>query len=262
MSENSIDPDAPPAGEEEGQPLVYHLAELRDRLLRSVFAVLAVFLCVYWFANDLYQFLSAPLTELLPAGSTMIATEVAAPFMAPFKLSLIASVCIAMPYLLYQAWSFVAPGLYQHEKRIAVPLLVSSIVLFYLGLAFAYYAVFPLVFAFFTSVGPESVAVMTDINRYLDFVLKLFLAFGLAFEIPVATVLLIAAGVISADSLASKRPYIVIGCFTIGMLLTPPDIISQVLLATPMWLLFECGLLISRWLKIGEGGDEPETGGT
>ncbi len=247
--------DAPPDEAEVSQPLVTHLTELRDRLLRALLAVLLVFLAMYPFANELYAWLSEPLRALMPAGSTMIATEVASPFLAPFKLTLLAALCAAMPIVLYQVWMFVAPGLYLHEKKIATPLLISSIVLFYLGLAFAYFVVFPLVFGFFTSVGPENIAVMTDISRYLDFVIKLFLAFGVAFEIPVATVLLISMGVIDSRSMAEKRPYIIIGCFTIGMLMTPPDIISQVLLAVPMWLLFETGLFFGRFVEADEPGN-------
>ena len=230
------------------QPLVAHLSELRDRLLRSILAVLLVFCALFSFANDIYSFVSQPLRALLPEGSTMIATEVASPFLTPFKLTLVASIFIAIPYVLYQLWSFVAPGMYKHEKRLAFPLLASSVVLFYAGAAFAYYVVFPLVFGFFTSVGPSDVTIMTDINRYLDFVLKLFFAFGLAFEIPIAAVIMIRTGMTTADDLARKRPYIVVGCFIMGMLLTPPDIISQSLLAIPMWILFEVGIWFGRWL--------------
>jgi len=179
----------------------------------------------------------------------MIATEVASPFLTPFKLTIVLSVFLAIPFILHQVWGFIAPGLYRHEKKIAIPVLGSSVILFYTGIVFAYYVVFPLVFGFFTSVGPEGVSVMTDINRYLDFVLKLFFAFGLAFEIPIATFLVILAGVTTAENLAAKRPYIVIGCFVLGMLLTPPDIISQALLAIPMWLLFEIGLVFGRLIK-------------
>ena len=185
----------------------------------------------------------------LPEGTNMIATEVASPFLTPFKLSLVLSFFVAMPYILHQIWSFIAPGLYINEKRVAAPLLISSVVLFYTGISFAFYIVFPLVFGFFTSVAPEGVTVMTDINRYLDFVLKLFFAFGLAFEIPIATVLLIWTGATTPKSLATKRPYVIVGCFVIGMLLTPPDVISQILLALPMWLLFEIGLLVSKDAK-------------
>jgi sec-independent protein translocase protein TatC len=186
----------------------------------------------------------------------MIATEVAAPFLAPFKLSMVLAIFIAMPVILGQVWGFIAPGLYQTEKRVAVPILVSSIVLFYTGVAFAYFVVFPLVFQFFTAVGPDEISVMTDINRYLDFVLKIFFAFGLAFEIPIAAVILILTGVTTADQLASNRSYVIVGCFVVGMLLTPPDAISQTLLALPMWLLFEIGLLMGRALKSKEANSD------
>ena len=219
-------------------PLVAHLTELRDKLLRAVLAVLVMFICLFPFANEIYDFVSEPLRAILPEGATMIATEVASPFLTPFKLTLVAAVFLVIPYLLYQVWSFIAPGMYRHEKRLAIPLLVSSVLLFYAGAAFAYFVVFPLIFAFFTSVGPEDITIMTDINSYLDFVLKLFFAFGLAFEIPIAAVLMIWAGITTPDDLVKKRPYIVVGCFIFGMLLTPPDIISQSLLALPMWLLF------------------------
>lgn len=230
-------------------PLVVHLTELRDRLLRALLAVLLVFIGLFPFANDIYAMISEPLRALLPPGASMIATEVASPFFAPFKLSLVAAVFIAMPYVLYQVWSFIAPGMYRHEKRLAVPLLASSIVLFYAGAAFAYFVVFPLIFAFFTSVAPDDIAIMTDINSYLNFVLKLFFAFGLAFEIPIAAVLMIWAGITTPEALAGKRPYIIVGCFVFGMLLTPPDIISQSLLAVPMWLLFEVGVYFGKFIK-------------
>jgi sec-independent protein translocase protein TatC len=229
-------------------PLIAHLTELRDRLLRAILAVLVVFLVLFPFANDIYAFVSEPLRALLPDGASMIATEVASPFLTPFKLTLFTAIFLAMPYVLYQAWAFVAPGMYQREKRFAIPVLASSIVLFYLGAAFAYFVVFPLIFAFFTSVAPSDVTIMTDINRYLDFVLKLFFAFGIAFEIPIAALLLIWAGITTPDALARKRPYIIVGCFVFGMLLTPPDVISQSLLALPMWLLFEAGVFFGRVL--------------
>ena len=229
------------------QPFMSHLLELRDRLLRSVLVVLVVFLVLFPFGNDIYVFIAEPLMKVMPEGTSMIATKVASPFLTPFKLSLIAAIFFSMPYLLYQLWGFVAPGLYQHEKRMALPLLASSVVLFYLGAAFAYFVVFPLVFRFFTSVTPEGVAVMTDISEYLDFVLTLFFAFGLAFEIPIATILLVWMGMTTPEKLASKRPYIIVGAFVIGMLLTPPDVISQTLLALPMWLLFEGGVIFSRF---------------
>lgn len=230
-------------------PLVAHLAELRDRLLRALLAVLVIFIALFPFANEIYTFISEPLRALLPEGASMIATEVASPFLTPFKLTLFTAIFAAMPYVLYQVWSFVAPGMYRHEKRFAIPLLVSSVALFYAGAAFAYFVVFPLIFAFFTSVAPEDITIMTDINSYLNFVLKLFFAFGLAFEIPIAAVILILAGITTPEELAKKRPYIIVGCFIFGMLLTPPDIISQSLLAIPMWILFEFGVFFGRFVQ-------------
>jgi sec-independent protein translocase protein TatC len=234
------------------QTLVEHLLELRSRLLKSLLVVLLIFMVMVFFANDLYTFFALPIQSLLPEGSTMIATEVTSPFFAPFKLTLILSAFAAAPYILYQLWSFIAPALYHNEKRLAVPLFATSIALFYLGIAFAYYVVFPLVFGFFTSIAPEGIAVTPDINSYLSFILKLFFAFGIAFEIPVATVLVIKAGMTTRESLAQKRPYIVVMCFIFGMLLTPPDMISQSLLAIPTWLLFEMGLFMSGFIKAEE----------
>ncbi|MCE8011090.1 twin-arginine translocase subunit TatC [Halomonas daqingensis] len=230
-------------------PLIEHLIELRSRLLRSVVAIFVIFLGLYPFANEIYTFVAQPLMGMLPEGSQMIATEVASPFLAPFKLTLVVAVFIAIPYVLHQAWAFVAPGLYDNEKALALPLLASSVGLFYAGAAFAYYVVFPLLFQFFTQTGPENVAVMTDINQYLNFVLKLFFAFGVAFEIPIATFLLIASGATTVESLSKKRPYIILGCFVVGMLLTPPDVISQSLLAIPMYLLYEVGILFGRLVR-------------
>jgi sec-independent protein translocase protein TatC len=238
----------PGPNQDQAMPLVSHLTELRDRLLHSILAVMVVFVGLFYFANDIYAFVSAPLRELLPEGATMIATEVASPFLAPFKLTLFVAVFLTVPYILHQAWSFIAPALYRQEKALALPILVSSIVLFYLGIGFAYFVVFPLVFAFFSSVSPAGVTIMTDINSYLNFVLKLFFAFGIAFEIPIATILILAAGITTPDALAKQRPVVIVVCFVIGMLLTPPDIISQTLLAVPVWLLFELGLLLGRLL--------------
>ena len=246
-----------PASIDQPLPLVAHLTELRDKLLRAVLAVLVMFICLFPFANEIYAFVSEPLRAILPEGATMIATEVASPFLTPFKLTLVAAVFLVIPYLLYQVWSFIAPGMYKHEKRLAIPLLVSSVLLFYAGAAFAYFVVFPLIFAFFTSVGPEDITIMTGINSYLDFVLKLFFAFGLAFEIPIAAVLSIWAGITTPEELVKKLPYIVVGCFIFGMLLTPPDIISQSLLALPMWLLFEVGVFFGRFIH--REGDATES---
>jgi sec-independent protein translocase protein TatC len=223
--------------------LMSHLVELRDRVMRMVIAILAIFLCLFYWANDIYTYLAVPLTSHMPEGSTMIAIDVASPFLTPFKLVLMLSIFLAMPVILFQFWAFVAPGLYKTEKRIAGPLLISSILLFYAGIAFAYYVVFPLVFGFFTSVGPEMISISTDIGRYLDFVLSLFFGFGLAFEVPIATIILVAVGITTPKKLGQMRPYVIVGAFVIGMLLTPPDIISQVLLAVPMWILFEAGLI-------------------
>ncbi|MGB5339610.1 MAG: twin-arginine translocase subunit TatC [Gammaproteobacteria bacterium] len=234
-------------GADTEQPLVSHLMELRDRLLRIVLVVAVVFLALMPFANTLFTVLSGPLLVHLPEGSSMIAIDVASPFLIPFKLTLMLALFIAIPVILYQIWAFVAPGLYRHERRLVMPLLASSTVLFYAGACFAYFVVFPLVFKFFTSTAPTEVAVMTDISRYLDFVLTLFFAFGAAFEVPVVTVLLVWTGMVTQDGLRRKRPYIIVGAFVIGMLLTPPDVISQTLLAVPVWLLFELGVFFSGW---------------
>ena len=234
---------------------ISHLLELRDRLLRAVGAVLLLFLVAAPFANTLYEYLAAPLMSALPEGNTMISTEPHGPFFVPFKFAFAFATAVAMPYLLYQLWAFVAPGLYDSEKRLAVPLLISSSGLFYLGILFAYFIVFPVIFAFFTSTAPEGVAVMTDINAYLSFVLKLFFAFGLAFEVPVATVLMVRMGVTTTTSLAAKRPYIIVGAFVVGMFLTPPDLSSQTMLAIPVWILFEAGLYVSKMIKPRESED-------
>lgn len=243
MLKNS-NPDYP---DESEQPLIYHLIELRDRLLRVVLLVAVLFLVLMPFSNSLFTALSGPLTAHLPDNSSMIAIEVASPFLIPFKLTLVLALFLAMPFILYQLWAFVAPGLYRHEKRLVMPLMISSTFLFYAGALFAYFVVFPLVFGFFTSTAPEGVSVMTDISRYLDFVLTLFFAFGLAFEVPVLTVVLVWTGMATQEGLRAKRPYIIVGAFVVGMLLTPPDVISQTLLAVPVWLLFEAGVFFSGW---------------
>jgi sec-independent protein translocase protein TatC len=237
-------------------PLVSHLTELRTRLLRCVIVIFLVFAGLFSFAQQIYTLVSAPLREYLPVGATMIATDVASPFLTPFKLTMMVSLFLAVPIILHQVWGFIAPGLYKHEKRIAIPLLVSSIVLFYTGMAFAYFVVFPLVFKFFASATPEGVTMATDIARYLDFVMTLFFAFGVAFEIPVAVVLLIWIGVVDVKYLRKIRPYVVIGCFVVGMILTPPDIFSQTLLAVPMWLLFEVGIVAGSMIR--KRGDHDE----
>lgn len=243
------------------QPLMMHLIEVRDRLLRVVLAVLVIFLGVFYFANDLYHIVATPLMQHLPEGASMISTKPAGTFFTPMKLALVLSIFAAMPFILYQMWAFVAPGLYTHERKLILPLLVSSTGLFYAGMVFAYYVVFPLMFSFFIAVAPEGVEVMTDISEYLDFVLKIFFAFGVAFEVPIATIVLVWTGATTPEKLAEKRPYIIVGAFVIGMMLTPPDIISQTLLAIPMWLLFEAGLIASRYfLRMKEEREEAEEG--
>ncbi len=229
-----------------GTPFLSHLIELRDRLLRAVLVVMIAFLALFSFAGELYTLVAEPLIANLPEGSTMIATRPASTFLTPFKLVLIASVTLCIPYLLYQLWAFIAPGLYQHEKRIAMPLFFSSIVLFYCGMLFAYFVVFPLAFNFLFGFKVEGVSVAPDITESLNFILKLVFAFGIGFEVPIATILVVMMGLTTPDSLVSKRPYIIVVAFIAGMLLTPPDVISQILLALPMWLLFEIGVIFSR----------------
>jgi sec-independent protein translocase protein TatC len=228
------------------ETLLSHLYELRSRLLWVVGSVLVVFIGLFPFANKLYSYLAGPLMAHLPEGSSMVAIDVASPFLTPFKLVFLVSIVLAIPIIFYHAWAFIAPGLYSNEKRLVFPLLVSSSLLFYVGMAFAYFIVFPLMFGFFTKVAPEGVAVMTDIGRYLDFVVKIFIAFGIAFEVPIVTLVLVKLGITTPNQLAGKRPYVIVGAFILGMLLTPPDIISQILLAIPVWLLFELGLALSR----------------
>ena len=241
MSEDNTD---------QGQSLVSHLIELRSRLLKAIALIVVLLLGMLYFSNDIYEFVAAPLLKYLPvdSNSSMIVTDITAAFLTPFKLTFFVAVFASMPFLFYQIWAFVAPALYQNEKALALPILFSSIVLFYLGVAFAYFVVFPLIFEFFTSVAPKSVTVMPDITSHLTLVIKLFFAFGFAFEIPVATVILVASGILTPESLAQKRPYVVVGCFVVGMLLTPPDVFSQAMLALPMWMLFEVGVFFGRVL--------------
>ena len=228
------------------QGLMEHLTELRDRLMQIVLVILVAFLFLFYFSEDIFSFAAEPLLAQMPEGTSMIATGVTSPFLVPLKLALLLSVLLTIPHTLHQMWSFIAPGLYKHEKRLAMPLLTSSILLFYCGIAFAHFLILPILFDFFLGVTPAGVEVMTDIGQYLDFVIAIFFAFGLAFEIPVATFLLVAAGATTPARLAEKRPYIVVGAFVIGMLITPPDVISQTLLAVPMLFLFEAGLIMSR----------------
>ena len=229
---------------------VPHLLELRSRLTKILLSVLVIFIFLIPFSGEIYNILSIPLLNALPEGSEMIAIDVASPFLIPFKLVIYLSIFLVIPYILFHLWSFIAPGLYTHEKKLIFPLIISSSILFYLGAAFAYFVVFPLIFVFFISIAPTDVAVMTDIGRYLDFVIALFFAFGFSFEVPIVTVLLITSGITTKEKLALKRPYIIVGAFTLGMLLTPPDVISQVLLALPMWLLYEIGLYSSKYFKV------------
>lgn len=251
------DPNSSSDGSE--MPFVEHLLELRSRLLKIVLTIVVIFLTLTPFANSIFSILAKPLVKLMPEHTQMVAIDVASPFLTPFKLTLVVSVFVTMPVILYHFWAFVAPGLYRHEKKLVLPLLVSSTFLFYLGMAFAYYAVFPFVFGFMLYVTPEGVEMMTDISRYLDFVLKLFFAFGVSFEVPIATILLVWIGVVTPESLANKRPYIILGALVIGMLLTPPDVISQVMLALPMWLLFEAGLFFSRFILTKKAATEEKT---
>jgi len=225
-----------------------HLVELRDRLLRCVIALVLVFICLFPWARELYSLLAKPLLASLPVGGQLIATEVTAPFFVPIKVTLMAALVIALPYLLYQIWAFVAPGLYAHEKKLVMPLVATSTLLFLCGMAFAYFLVFPIVFHFIISVAPEGVAVMTDIGKYLDFVLTLFLAFGVTFEVPVAVVILVRMGMITVAKLREIRPYVIVGAFVIGAIFTPPDVVSQVMLAVPLWVLYELGIFVAQWV--------------
>ncbi len=228
---------------------VQHMIELRDILLRSVIAIFVIFLGLFPFANEVYSFVAAPIINTLPTGSNLIATGVISPFLTPLKMSLILSVYIVMPYLLYQIWSFIAPALYKHEKQMIAPLVISSSILFYAGLVFSFYIVFPVIFGFLSSVGPDIVTFAPDMQNYWDFALKVSFAFGVAFEVPIATILLIMFGATTVENLKKNRPYVIIGAFVLGMLLTPPDIISQTLIAIPMWLLFEAGLIFAPMFK-------------
>ena len=237
---------------EDTQPLISHLIELRKRLLNCIIAVLVIFLALVYFSNDIYQMVAEPLIKQLPVGASMIATDVASPFLTPIKLTIIVSIFLAVPVILYQIWAFVAPALYRHERRLVMPLLFSSTMLFYIGVAFAYFVVFPMAFGFFAKTAPQGVTMATDIASYLDFVMTLFMAFGVAFEVPVAIILLCWTGVTTPEMLRQKRPYMLVGAFVVGMLLTPPDVFSQTLLAIPMYCLFEVGVFCSRFY-VGKG---------
>ena len=237
-------PDAPQ------ETFISHLIELRSRLLRAIVAVIVVFAALFYFAKDIYAVLAQPLLRVLPQGSTMIATDVTGTFLVPLKVTLMASFLIALPYVLYQAWAFVAPGLYQHEKRLALPVLVSSVLFFAVGMAFAYFFVFPVAFGFFAGYTPAGVQMMTDIDKYLSFVLAMFLAFGITFEVPVIVIVLVRLNVVSLAKLRSIRAYVIVGAFVVGAIFTPPDVLSQLMLAVPLWLLFELGVVLARFVAV------------
>ena len=237
-------PDAPQ------ETFISHLIELRSRLLRAIVAVFIVLAALFPFAKDIYAALAQPLLRVLPQGSTMIATDVTGTFLVPLKVTLMAAFLVALPYVLYQAWAFVAPGLYQHEKRLVIPVLVSSFLFFLVGMAFAYFLVFPIAFGFFAGYAPVGVQMMTDIDKYLSFVLTMFIAFGLTFETPVVVIVLVRMRIVSLDKLKAARPYVIVGAFVVGAVFTPPDVISQLLLAVPLWLLFELGVLLARFVAL------------
>jgi sec-independent protein translocase protein TatC len=250
------------AEDEKELTLVDHLIELRDRILKCLIAIVVLFLCLFMFANDIYTFVANPLIEALPEGSTMIAIDPTSPFFAPFKLTFYVSIAIAAPYILYQLWSFIAPGLYKNEKAVAVPLFISSVVLFYSGIAFARYVLFGIVFAFFIRVTPDGVANAPDISSFLSFAITIFFAFGLAFEVPIAVFVFIWAGLVEPESLKEKRPYVVVGCFVTAMLMTPPDPFTQSMLALPMWALFEVGIIAGTLIKKRQDEEESASEGT
>ena len=245
-----------PTPENTQETFVSHLIELRSRLLRSIVAIVVVLVCLFPWAKDIYAALAAPLLKALPHGSTMIATDVTGTFLVPLKVTLMAAFLIALPYVLYQMWAFVAPGLYHHEKRLALPVIFSSVIFFALGMAFAYFIVFPIAFGFFAGYTPTGVQMMTDIDKYLSFVLTMFVAFGITFEVPVVVVVLVRLGVVSLEKLRSIRGYVIVGAFIVGAVFTPPDVLSQVMLAVPLWLLYELGLLVARFVAV----TKPETG--
>ncbi|MXR36100.1 twin-arginine translocase subunit TatC [Craterilacuibacter sinensis] len=230
------------------QPLLAHLIELRNRLVRAAAGIVIVFIALFHWAGDIYHLLAKPMMDVLPAGAQMIATDVTAPFFVPVKVTMLVAFLISLPNTLYQVWAFIAPGLYQHEKKLIVPLVVSSVLLFFIGMAFAYYLVFPVVFGFMSAVTPTGVAMMTDIDKYLSFVLGMFVAFGVTFEVPVVVIVLTRMGIVSVEQLRQGRPYVIVGAFVIAAIVTPPDVLSQIMLAVPLWLLYECGILLSVFL--------------
>ena len=238
------------------ESFIAHLIELRARLLSVAVVLLLVFVCLFPWASDLYSLLAQPLLAKLPKGGQMIATDVTTPFFVPLKVAMMTALLIALPYILYQLWRFVAPGLYAHEKRLVVPLIIASTLLFFCGMAFAYFAVFPVVFGFITASAPQGVAVMTDIDKYLSFVLGMFLAFGVTFQVPVAVVLLVRMGIVGVEKLREIRPYVIVGAFVVGAIFTPPDVVSQFMLAVPLWLLYEAGIVVAAWLGKGKSREE------
>jgi sec-independent protein translocase protein TatC len=242
--------DTPSGPEATQETFISHLIELRSRLLRSIVAVVIVLLCLFPWAKEIYAVLAAPLLRALPSGSTMIATDVTGTFLVPLKVTLMTAFLIALPYVLYQMWAFVAPGLYHHEKRLAMPVIVSSVIFFALGMSFAYFVVFPLAFRFFAGYTPSGVQMMTDIDKYLSFVMTMFIAFGVTFEVPIVVIVLVRLGVVSLEKLRSIRGYVIVGAFIVGAIFTPPDILSQVMLAVPLWLLYELGLLVARFISV------------
>jgi len=231
---------------------IAHLIELRTRLMHSAIALLLVFICLFPWASDLYALMAQPMLAKLPKGGQMIATDVTTPFFVPLKVALMAAFLISLPYILYQIWRFVAPGLYSHEKRMVWPLIIVSTALFFCGMAFAYFVVFPVVFGFITASAPQGVAVMTDIDKYLSFVLAMFMAFGITFQVPVAVVVLVRMGFVSVEKLREARPYVVVGAFVVGAIFTPPDVVSQLMLAIPLWLLYETGIMVASWVGKGK----------
>jgi sec-independent protein translocase protein TatC len=237
---------------------ISHLIEMRDRLLRAVLAIVLIFICLFPWAQDLYALLAQPMLAALPKGGQMIATDVTTPFFVPLKVTMMAAFLLALPWVFYQIWAFVAPGLYQHEKRLGAPLVVASVILFLLGMAFAYFLVFPMVFGFVVGVAPVGVAVMTDIGKYLDFVMTMFMAFGITFEVPIAVILLVKLNVVTVAKLREIRPYVIVGAFVVGAIFTPPDIISQFMLAVPLWLLYEAGIIVSAMISKPKPEDESD----
>ena len=246
-----------PATEGVQETFISHLIELRSRLMRSIIAVVVVLLVLVPFAKNIYAALAAPLMRVLPAGATMIATDVTGTFLVPLKVTLMTAFVVALPYVLWQMWAFIAPGLYQHERKLALPVMVSSFIFFLIGMAFAYFVVFPVAFGFFAGYAPVGVTMMTDIDKYLSFVLTMFIAFGVTFEVPVVVIVLVRMRVVTLEKLRSIRPYVIVGAFVVGAIFTPPDVVSQLLLAVPMWLLYELGMLMARFIAPPAGAEAP-----